>query len=167
MRGRRQAKRALDDQLPLGPEECTGAPSRWRGPASGGTIVVKNRRQRSLAEEDAAAWRDPWQVASQWLGVPAVDPDRLRYRATGRWWEVLAASGLTLLVTREYEHLVMAIGTAADAPSLSYLVAAASIGSGVRSGTRRRPRRQHAESEPDLRSAAGHRLDAASGRPSP
>ena len=62
------------------------------------------------------------QVASQWLGAPAVDPDRLRYRATGRWWDVLAASGLTLLATREYEHLVMAIGIAAGAPSLSYLV---------------------------------------------
>jgi uncharacterized protein (TIGR03032 family) len=89
--------------------------------ARGWRSVVSSRRRRAHAEQDAAAWRDPLQVASQWLGVPAVDPDRLRYRATGRWWDVLAASGLTLLVTREYEHLVMAIGTAAGRPSLSYL----------------------------------------------
>lgn len=79
-------------------------------------------RQKAFADADAVAWRDPNQVASQWLGAPPVDPARFAHRVTGRWWDVLGASGLTLLVTREYEHLVMAITIASGKPRLSYLV---------------------------------------------
>ncbi|HEV2027857.1 MAG TPA: DUF4915 domain-containing protein [Candidatus Dormibacteraeota bacterium] len=31
------------------------------------------------------------------------------FRVTGNWWEVLSGHGVTLLITREYEHLVVAL----------------------------------------------------------
>src|SRR5207245_10010133 len=31
------------------------------------------------------------------------------HRVRGRWWETLAAAEITLLVTREYEHIVIAL----------------------------------------------------------
>ena len=60
-------------------------------------------------ERQSADWRDPAQVISQWRGAAEVDPALFRYRTRGRWWEAVAATGGSLLVTREYEHLVMAL----------------------------------------------------------
>jgi uncharacterized protein (TIGR03032 family) len=71
--------------------------------------------------EQDRRWRDSAQIISQWGEATAIDPGLLRWRASGEWWEILAASGLTLLVTREYEHLVLALGTAAGDPAISYL----------------------------------------------
>lgn len=68
-----------------------------------------------------AEWRDPAQIASQWLGAADVDRRLLRYRVHGAWWETLAATGVTLLVTREYEHLVIALRVADEGPAISYL----------------------------------------------
>src|SRR5262249_55445714 len=56
-----------------------------------------------------AEGRQPAQVASQWREAASVDRRLLRYTVHGAWWETLAASGITLLITREYEHLVMAV----------------------------------------------------------
>lgn len=66
-------------------------------------------------------WRDPAQVASQWSDAARIDTKLLRYKAHGDWWDILAESGITLLVTREYEHLVMAIHAAENSPTLSYM----------------------------------------------
>ncbi len=40
--------------------------------------------------------------------------------ASGAWWDTLAALGITLLVTREYEHLVMALSAGRDGPHASF-----------------------------------------------
>jgi hypothetical protein len=45
----------------------------------------------------------------------------LRFRTSGSWWETLDAAGITLLVTREYEHLVVALTVARGRPLVSYL----------------------------------------------
>ena len=56
------------------------------------------------------AWRDPAQVASQWADAGARRPAAARAsRARGDFWDVLASAGITLLVTREYEHLLVAL----------------------------------------------------------
>ena len=55
-------------------------------------------------------FRDPAQIASNWLGAGSVDPRLLKYNVQGDWWDTLAECGITLIITREYEHLVMAIG---------------------------------------------------------
>ena len=53
--------------------------------------------------------RDPAQIVAHWSLAGNVDPRLLEYDVQGEWWDMLAACGITLLVTREYEHLVMAI----------------------------------------------------------
>jgi uncharacterized protein (TIGR03032 family) len=68
-----------------------------------------------------AAWRDTAQVASHWQDAADVDRRLFRYQARGAWWEALASTGATLLVAREYEHLVMAMRVADGKPVLSYL----------------------------------------------
>jgi uncharacterized protein (TIGR03032 family) len=81
----------------------------------------------SLEETDAlwsrhhAEWRDPAQVASQWQEAAQVAPELLRYAVRGHWWETLAATGMTLLVTRECEHLVMALCVRRGTPTISFL----------------------------------------------
>lgn len=68
-----------------------------------------------------AAWRDPAQVASQWREACDIDAKLLRHTVRDAWWETLAATGATLLVTREYEHLVMALRADDDGPHVSYM----------------------------------------------
>jgi uncharacterized protein (TIGR03032 family) len=64
-------------------------------------------------------WRDPMQIAAQWSDAGAASPQDLAAKATGAWWDVLRAVKTTLIVSREYEHLLLAI--AADArPRISY-----------------------------------------------
>jgi uncharacterized protein (TIGR03032 family) len=80
----------------------------------------------SLSAEDLwahhhAEYRDPHQVASQWRQAAEIDPALLSYRVRGAWWDILEQTGLTLLVTREYEHLVMALSVRAGRPLVSYL----------------------------------------------
>jgi uncharacterized protein (TIGR03032 family) len=64
-------------------------------------------------------WRDPLQVVAQCADA-AVPHDELRATATGAWWSILEQAGTVLIVTREYEHLVLAI-TAASRPRISYV----------------------------------------------
>jgi len=66
-------------------------------------------------------WRDSMQVSSQWLGMPEIDPKMLRYTVSGAWWETVAALETTLIVTREYEHLVVALCLHKGKPRLSYV----------------------------------------------
>lgn len=71
-------------------------------------------------DEHGRAWRDPRQVLSQWEGAGDVDPKLLEERVTGDWWGLLEELGVTLLVTREYEHLVLAY-SAAGKPRRTHL----------------------------------------------
>jgi uncharacterized protein (TIGR03032 family) len=78
-------------------------------------------RAGELAAAEARRWRDPRQVAAAWEGAGAVDPKLLRMRASGAWWDLLGALGGTLLVGREYEHLVLALRVEDGTPRVSYL----------------------------------------------
>jgi uncharacterized protein (TIGR03032 family) len=74
--------------------------------------VPARARSAELAELDHVQngrLRNPAQIAGHWPEAGDVDPKLLKYNVHGEWWEILAACGITLLVTREYEHLVMAI----------------------------------------------------------
>jgi uncharacterized protein (TIGR03032 family) len=66
-------------------------------------------------------WRDPAQINSQWQDAASIDRGLLSHRTRGVWWETLERLGITLLLTREYEHLVMALNAAAGRPRVSYL----------------------------------------------
>ena len=78
------------------------------------SAVVRNRD--SLWAGHDAEYRNPRQVVSQWREAGSVDSSLLRARVSGKWWEILSRLGITLLVTREYEHLVMAMRAGSRGP---------------------------------------------------
>jgi len=67
-----------------------------------------------------AEWRHPAQATSLWRDAAASDPRLLSGAARGAWWEILARANITLLVTREYEHLLMAFSAPRTRPRLTY-----------------------------------------------
>ncbi len=75
----------------------------------------------ALWARHSAQWRDPAQIASQWREAARVDRRLLQHRTRGAWWPTLAELGVTLLVTREYEHLVMALRATGAGPEMTYL----------------------------------------------
>ncbi len=68
-----------------------------------------------------AAWRDPAHVIGLWESPAPPDPRLFAHRTRGPWWDLLEAAGVTLLITREYEHLVIALHARHGRPSVSYL----------------------------------------------
>jgi uncharacterized protein (TIGR03032 family) len=68
----------------------------------------------------AADWRDIAQVSSQWREAAATDPRLLESRATRGWWPTLEQLGITLFVTREYEHLVFALSVSNGRPTITF-----------------------------------------------
>jgi uncharacterized protein (TIGR03032 family) len=84
------------------------------------TRPVTAFRRRHHAASDAA-WRDPAQVVGLWDQAGDVDPRLLKCKVSGDWWGVLDEARVTLLVTREYEHLVMAMTSERGRPCISYL----------------------------------------------
>jgi len=79
------------------------------------------RALNSLWARHNAKWRRPAQIVGQWNDAGSVDPELLLYKVRGNWWETLASTDATLLVTREYEHLIMALCVVDGAPSLSFM----------------------------------------------
>ena len=79
------------------------------------------QEKEDIWSKQNAAWRDPAQITAQWMGADSISDEMLSYRVTGHWWDILDATGSTLLVTREYEHLVLAMTVFQDRPLISYL----------------------------------------------
>ncbi len=67
------------------------------------------------------AWRNPNQVIAQWAEGDKVDAKGLSYRVKGAWWDILSSIKATLLITREYEHLITALTVKNGRPLLSYM----------------------------------------------
>jgi len=81
------------------------------------------KRDSQLADmwtRHAADWRDTAQVSSQWREAAGTDPRLLESQATRGWWPTLQELGITLFVTREYEHLVLALNAATGRPRTSF-----------------------------------------------
>lgn len=72
-------------------------------------------------EFDNALWRDPAEVVSMWHNASRIDREKLRYSVSGEWWDTLEANDLTLLVSREYEHVVIALSVVNGHPTVSFL----------------------------------------------
>jgi len=79
------------------------------------------REREALWAGHDAEWRDTAQVTSQWEEAAAVNPALLRARVRGGFWEALDRTKATLLVTREYEHLAVALTVASGRPRATYL----------------------------------------------
>lgn len=80
-----------------------------------------SRRSTGLWAAHDRQFRDPMEVVSQWSAPGRFDSGLLDARTTGPWWEFLQQLGVTLFVTREYEHLLMAICVYRGRPRTSYL----------------------------------------------
>ncbi len=83
--------------------------------------MISQEELGALWARHNAEWRDTAQIASQWQDAAEIDPKLLSFRVWGCWWETLAACGVTLLVTREYEHLLMAMSVVDSKPVVTYM----------------------------------------------
>jgi hypothetical protein len=81
---------------------------------------MKDRELNGMWARHSAEWRDSAQVSSQWREAAGIDPQLLESKASRGWWELIGELGVTLLVTREYEHLVMAMSVARGRPRVTY-----------------------------------------------
>lgn len=84
-------------------------------------MTAADSELQSMWSRHAAEWRDTAQITSQWSDAAAVDPKLLRSRARGAWWDTLDSLGVTLFITREYEHLVLALSVDHGRPRISFL----------------------------------------------
>ena len=66
-------------------------------------------------------WRHPSQIISQWKEADEIETRLLEYKTQGRFWETLEKLGVTLLIGREYEHLVLALSAECEKPRITYL----------------------------------------------
>lgn len=67
-----------------------------------------------------AQWRNAAQVTSHWDQAGETDPELLTSRVTGQFFDVLNQLDITLLITREYEHLLLALSVDNDKPRVSF-----------------------------------------------
>lgn len=68
---------------------------------------AKRRVEGDKVRDPNQAWREPSLVCSL-LETQLPTARELAFRTSGDWWDILLELKLTLLVTREYEHLVLA-----------------------------------------------------------
>ena len=81
---------------------------------------MKRGELNDMWTRHSAEWRDTAQVASQWREAAATDPRLLESRAGRGWWRTLERLGATLFVTREYEHLVIALSAVKGRPRMTF-----------------------------------------------
>ncbi|MGK7925060.1 MAG: DUF4915 domain-containing protein [Spirulina sp.] len=76
--------------------------------------------QQQMWEQHHQEWRDPIQITSQWKEAIETDVKLLQYETRGDWWDVLERCNITLLMTREYEHLLMGMQVEEGKPKITY-----------------------------------------------
>jgi uncharacterized protein (TIGR03032 family) len=73
-----------------------------------------------LWNRHAAEWRDPAQITSLWQDANQIDPRLIESSVKGDWWGLLEQLGMTLFITREYEHFVLALSARGGRPVISF-----------------------------------------------
>ncbi|HEX7253081.1 MAG TPA: DUF4915 domain-containing protein [Thermoanaerobaculia bacterium] len=81
---------------------------------------VRRKARAGIWARPDAEWRHPAQATNLWRDAGARDPRLLSGEAQGAWWEILARTKVTLLVTREYEHLLIAFSARRGRPRVTY-----------------------------------------------
>ncbi|MFN8526281.1 MAG: DUF4915 domain-containing protein [Chloroflexota bacterium] len=66
-------------------------------------------------------WRDPAETVAWVAATSDADPALFASRESGEFWGTLRRLGVSLLVTREYEHLLLALDAGGNNPDVSYL----------------------------------------------
>ena len=98
-----------------------GALQLWR-PIQKDKPGLNNKSARELDKlwlHHHGEWRAPEQITSQWRQGAEIDLSLLQFRTKGNWWEAL--QGITLLISREYEHVLIALSLIDGRPQISYL----------------------------------------------
>jgi uncharacterized protein (TIGR03032 family) len=75
----------------------------------------------AIDADRATRWRDPGAIVGHWLGTPPADPRLFKAKIEGAWWDIVRQSRQTLLVSREYEHLLVACSAVGRTPLVTYL----------------------------------------------
>jgi uncharacterized protein (TIGR03032 family) len=81
----------------------------------------KETELESLWAAHGEAWRDPTEVLAEEQSGSETDARLLRSRVTGDFWEAVERARVTLVVSREYEHLLLALTVSDGGPKESYL----------------------------------------------
>lgn len=84
------------------------------------STTTKARSADRWADDDAR-WRDPEEVVAGSRHATAVDPGLMDSRVSGDWWEILEQLDACLVVSREYEHLLLAMAVAPEGPRQSFM----------------------------------------------
>ncbi len=80
---------------------------------------ARSRRDRRHVHDER--WRDPAEVMTNWSGANIIDAGTLRSTTRGAFWDLLQSLRVTLLVTREYEHLSVALGHVGGRRTISFM----------------------------------------------
>lgn len=81
---------------------------------------TETRTEAHWAEDDKA-WRNPEDVVAGWQRSDPLDHRLLDATVSGDWWEVLERLDACVVVSREYEHLLMALTVAPEGPRQSFM----------------------------------------------
>jgi len=71
----------------------------------------KDRERETMWEGQNEEFRDPAEIVAYWQGARSIDSRLLEFEIHGKWWETLSDLDITILVTREYEHLLLSMST--------------------------------------------------------
>lgn len=89
--------------------------------------VHRTRSGREQQDDSQQLWahhhaqlRDPHQVASFWSWASDIDSRLLACETSGPWWETIESLGVTLILSREYEHFALALSVVNKRPRISY-----------------------------------------------
>jgi uncharacterized protein (TIGR03032 family) len=77
--------------------------------------------KKALCEREDRRWRDPGAVAAHWREATDVDRVLLRTRSRGGFWGEIERLGVVVLVSREYEHFLLAVSVRDGTPVTTYL----------------------------------------------
>ena len=79
-----------------------------------------NKALQALFAEHGAAWRHPAQATSLWRDAGPVAAESLRGKASGDFWGILDERRITLLISREYENILMGMTVLGGQPHITY-----------------------------------------------
>ena len=81
------------------------------------SIKNKNRLWKIHSQE----WREPASVVGLNQSLGQVDRNLLSCKTFGPWWAILHRRKIRLIISREYEHLLLCLGVSAAKPEVSYM----------------------------------------------
>lgn len=79
--------------------------------------MTANNQQRW--QKHTEQLRDPHEVIGLWSGFDADPTKLLSHRASDNFWQILQQTEARLLISREYEHLLICLGIAGGKPDIS------------------------------------------------